>query len=75
MACCFYAKTKGAAFDDAKIRHRDGYSIYIRTLDLNTDFESIKKRLETFPICKSFANYPRNTQHATFGDFNVYKTV
>ena len=43
-----YAKTKGAAFDDAQIRHRDGYSIYIRTLDLNTDFESIKNRLETF---------------------------
>lgn len=43
-----YAKTKGVAFDDAQIRHRDGYSIYIRTLDLNTDFESIKKRLEAF---------------------------
>ena len=43
-----YAKTKGAAFDDAQITFRDGYSIYIRTLDLNTDFESIKKRLEAF---------------------------
>ena len=43
-----YAKTKGVAFDDAQITHRDGYSIYIRTLDLNTDFESIKKRLDSF---------------------------
>ncbi len=43
-----YAKTKDADFDDATITHRDGYSLYIRTLDLNTDFEDIKKRLDSF---------------------------
>lgn len=34
--------------DDATINHRDGYSLFIRTLDLNTDFDGIKKRLESF---------------------------
>lgn len=43
-----YAKTKDVYFDDATIKHRDGYSLYIRTLDLNTDFEYIKKRLDSF---------------------------
>ncbi len=43
-----YAKTKNDDFDDATINHRDGYSLYIRTLDLNTDFEGIKNRLESF---------------------------
>ena len=43
-----YAKTKDTDFDDATITHRDGYSLYIRTLDLNTDFEDIKKRLDSF---------------------------
>ena len=43
-----YAKTKEAVFDDAQITHRDGYTLYIRTLDLNTNFETIKKRLESF---------------------------
>ena len=43
-----YAKTKDADFDDAQITLRDGYTLYIRTLDLNTDFETIKKRLESF---------------------------
>ncbi len=43
-----YAKTKETAFEDAQITHRDGYTLYIRTLDLNTDFENIKKRLESF---------------------------
>lgn len=45
-----YAKTKDTDFDDATITHRDGYSLYIRTLDLNTDFENIKKRLDSF-VC------------------------
>ena len=45
-----YAKTKNDDFDDATINHRDGYSLFIRTLDLNTDFEGIKKRLESF-VC------------------------
>ena len=43
-----YAKTKEVAFDDAQITHRNGYTLYIRTLDLNTNFEIIKKRLESF---------------------------
>jgi 5-methylcytosine-specific restriction enzyme subunit McrC len=43
-----YAKTKNDDFDDATINHRDGYSLFIRTLDLNTDFEGIKQRLESF---------------------------
>lgn len=43
-----YAKTKNEDFDDATINHRDGYSIFIRTLNLDTDFESIKQRLESF---------------------------
>lgn len=43
-----YAKTKENVFDDAQITHRDGYTLYIRTLDLNTNFEVIKKRLESF---------------------------
>ena len=43
-----YAKTKNDDFDDATINHRDGYSLFIRTLDLNADFDGIKKRLESF---------------------------
>ena len=43
-----YAKTKNDDLDDAQITHRDGYTLYIRTLDLNTDFENIKDRLESF---------------------------
>ena len=45
-----YAKTKDTDFDDATINHKDGFKIYIRTLDLNTDFDSIKKRLESFVL-------------------------
>ena len=43
-----YAKTKEEDFEDAHITHRDGYSLLIRTLDLNTKFENIKKRLDSF---------------------------
>ena len=43
-----YAKTKEDVFEDAKITHRDGYTLFIRTLDLNTKFEDIKKRLDSF---------------------------
>ena len=43
-----YAKTKENALDDAQITHRDGYTLFVRTLDLNTDFETIKKRLDSF---------------------------
>lgn len=45
-----YAKTKDTDFDDATINHRDGFTLYIRTLDLNTDFDIIKKRLESFVL-------------------------
>ena len=43
-----YAKAKEDDFDDAQITHRNGFSLYIRTLDLNTDFELIKQRLNSF---------------------------
>jgi 5-methylcytosine-specific restriction enzyme subunit McrC len=43
-----YAKTKNDDLDDAQITHRDGYTLYIRTLDLNMEFENIKGRLESF---------------------------
>ena len=43
-----YAKTKEDIGDDKTIALRDGYSLYIRTLDLNTNFENIKKRLDSF---------------------------
>lgn len=43
-----YAKTKVDKLDDAQITFKDGYAIYIRSLDLNTDFEGIKNRLESF---------------------------
>ena len=45
-----YAKAKEDDFDDAQITHRDGFSLYIRTLDLNTDFEMIKQRLNSFTL-------------------------
>ena len=43
-----YAKTKEDVGDDKQITLKDGYTLYIRTLDLNTDFEKIKKRLDGF---------------------------
>lgn len=43
-----YAKTKEEKLDDAQITFKDGYAIYIRTLDLNTDFEGITRRLDSF---------------------------
>ena len=46
-----YAKTKEDMGDDKQIALKDGYTLYIRTLDLNIDFESIKKRLDSFILC------------------------
>ena len=43
-----YAKTKEDDIDDKNITLQDGYKLYIRSLDLNSDFESIKKRLDSF---------------------------
>ena len=51
-----YAKTKAEDFEDGQITHRDDYTLYIRTLNLNTDFETIKKRLDSF-IFQIRANY------------------
>lgn len=43
-----YAKTKDDDIADKRVTLNDGYTLYIRTLDLNTDFETIKKRLDSF---------------------------
>ena len=43
-----YAKTQEELVPDGQIKRRDGNYIYFRTLDLNTDFETIKKRLDSF---------------------------
>ena len=43
-----YAKTNKDDFEEAQIKHRDGFTLFIRTLDLNTDFEAIKQRLNSF---------------------------
>ena len=43
-----YAKTKEEIFEDAQITHRNGYTLYIRTLDLNSDFGTIKNQLDSF---------------------------
>ena len=43
-----YAKTQEEIVPDDSIKKKDGNIIYFRTLDLNTDFETIKKRLDSF---------------------------
>ena len=43
-----YAKTQEEIVPDGKINLKDGNTIYFRTLDLNTGFESIKDRLDSF---------------------------
>ncbi|MBO4560539.1 MAG: 5-methylcytosine-specific restriction endonuclease system specificity protein McrC [Bacteroidaceae bacterium] len=43
-----YAKTQKGSIDDAQIKHRDGFTVFIRTLDLNMDFEAIRHRLNSF---------------------------
>ncbi len=47
-----YAKTQEDDLEDAQITHREGYTLYVRTLDLNTDFEAIKNRLNSFIAMK-----------------------
>ena len=44
----FYAKTQEDIVPDGQMKRKDGNYIYFRTLDLNTDFETIKKRLDSF---------------------------
>jgi 5-methylcytosine-specific restriction enzyme subunit McrC len=43
-----YAKAKEDELEDAQIAHKDGYTLFIRTLNLNTDFDAIKLRLDNF---------------------------
>lgn len=43
-----YAKTKDCILDDKQIIFKDGYYIFIKTLDLNTNFDEIKHRLDSF---------------------------
>jgi len=43
-----YAKTQEEIVPDGQLKHKDGNTIYFRTLDLNTDFDSIKERLDSF---------------------------
>ena len=43
-----YAKTQEEIAPDGQMKHKDGNIIYFRTLDLNSDFETIKKRLDSF---------------------------
>ena len=43
-----YAKTQEEIVPDGQLKHKDGNTIYFRTLDLNTDCDSIKERLDSF---------------------------
>jgi 5-methylcytosine-specific restriction enzyme subunit McrC len=43
-----YAKTQEEIDPDGQIKRKDGNFIYFRTLDLNTDFDAIKERLDSF---------------------------
>lgn len=45
-----YAKTQEEIVPDGQLKRKDGNYIYFRTLDLNTDFEAIKKRLDSFVL-------------------------
>jgi 5-methylcytosine-specific restriction enzyme subunit McrC len=43
-----YAKTQEGIVPDGQIKRKDGNYIYFRTLDLNSDFNTIKDRLDSF---------------------------
>lgn len=43
-----YAKTQELVVPDGQMKLKAGNTIYFRTLDLNTDFEAIKNRLDSF---------------------------
>lgn len=43
-----YAKTQEEIVPDGQMKRKDGNYIFFKTLDLNTDFEGIKKRLDSF---------------------------
>ena len=40
-----YAKTQEEITPDGQMKHKDGNTIYFRTLDLNSDFETIKNMI------------------------------
>ena len=50
MECLLYAKTEEDITPDGQTTFRDGNIIYYRTLDLNQDFENIKKQLDGFLV-------------------------
>ena len=43
-----YAKTQEEIVPDGQLKCKDGNYIFFRTLDLNTDFDAIKERLDSF---------------------------
>ena len=43
-----YAKTKKDDLEDAQVVKKAGFTLFFRTLDLNTDFETIKRRFDSF---------------------------
>lgn len=43
-----YAKTQEDIVPDGQMKRKDGNYIYFRTLDLNTGFDAIKERLDSF---------------------------
>jgi len=43
-----YAKTQEEVVPDGQVKQYDGNTIYFKNLDLNTDFETIKNRLDSF---------------------------
>ena len=43
-----YAKTQEEIVPDGQLKRKDGNYIFFRTLDLNTDFDSIRRRLDNF---------------------------
>jgi len=45
-----YAKTQEEIVPDGQLKRKDGNCIYFRTLDLNTNFETIKNRLDSFVV-------------------------
>ncbi|QVJ81944.1 5-methylcytosine-specific restriction enzyme subunit McrC [Prevotella sp. khp1] len=45
-----YAKTQEDIVPDGQMKRKDGNYIYFRTLNLNTDFNTIKERLDSFVI-------------------------
>lgn len=42
-----YAKTQEEIVPDGHLKRKDGNYIFFKTLDLNTDFEGIKERLDS----------------------------